>query len=318
VSMTWAQLQDEHARVRIGPGIIAEIEACTKQVVRRYDPVVYGGVGDWRDGWQDVAQEFVADVLLRQGQLRTIMGLAVSLDHFRRLLRRQLHYLLAQIRRRTVVDNLLDRCKLLLAKEPFQASPLGRGRVTYAIGEAEEREPTDAERWKAARLVAAIPTAPLARGERASMVFTTEALEAALRTIAATLPSRFGLSDAGKIFAEALTDWLRSPLTYDGNLSETPVDEAGPMDVAVGDETVAAILRDLGRDDRLILRRKLAGVSDQEVAEEVGVSRPTLAKRKQLMLDGLQVHLVDLDRSLQERVIAALELRLSLEEGRDD
>lgn len=150
------------------------------------------------------------------------------------------------------------------------------------------------------------------------MVFTTEALEAALRTIAATLPSRFGLSDAGKIFAEALTDWLRSPLTYDGNLSETPVDEAGPMDVAVGDETVAAILRDLGRDDRLILRRKLAGVSDQEVAEEVGVSRPTLAKRKQLMLDGLQVHLVDLDRSLQERVIAALELRLSLEEGRDD
>jgi len=115
-----------------------------------------------------------------------------------------------------------------------------------------------------------------------------------------------------------LTDWLRSPLTYDEDLSETPVDEAGPMDVAVRDETVAAILRDLGSDDRLILRRKLAGVSDQEVAEEVGVSRPTLAKRKQLMLDGLQVHLVDLDRSLQERVIAALELRLSLQEGRDD
>lgn len=313
--MTWAELQSEYRQYRIGSGILSEIEQCVAQVVRRYDPDIYAGASSWTDGRQDVVQELVATALLGERQLEFIMSTAVSLDDFRRLMKRQVHRTLVRMRRRTVIDNLLDRTRPILAAHPFATRGQPPGRVTYTIGDAEEREPTEEELWRTARLVAAIPTAPFGGGERASMVFTTEALTAALRTIADCLPPWFTQSHVGRIFEMALTDWLPSPLTLDEEAFEIASEELETVEQVMADDLVRSVLNDLGRDERLILKRKLAGVPDEDVAVEVGVSRPTLAKRKHSVLDCLQKHLVSLDERTQELVVATLQLRLALEEG---
>ena len=93
--MTLSELVEEYRRVGMGPRIYSETRRIVRAVVRSYDPKVYGGASSWEEAVEDLVQEFGLEVLVGQGQLDYAMTVAADLEHFQRLLARQLRHLLA-------------------------------------------------------------------------------------------------------------------------------------------------------------------------------------------------------------------------------
>lgn len=83
-----------------------------------------------------------------------------------------------------------------------------------------------------------------------------------------------------------LTSWVPVVLEQ----SDGPeVPDAEPADLSLDlEETVAAVFDALDGMDRTVLRIKLAGAPDSELATVLSVSRPTAAKRKSETFDRLR------------------------------
>ena len=74
---------------------------------------------------------------------------------------------------------------------------------------------------------------------------------------------------------------------------------------------IADVLRAIDPTQRVVLRMKLAGVSDTEVASLLGVSRPTAAKRKDEVSSVLLGAIDGLDEPLQLIVLDGLVMNLT-------
>ena len=104
----------------VGPLMLAEVRRVAASMVGRYNAAVYTDIGNWRHGLDDLVQDVVAVALLRDRQAEYLMRQCVTIDDLDRLLRFQTKRVLARRRNRTVVDNLLDRSRLVLQGPPFQ------------------------------------------------------------------------------------------------------------------------------------------------------------------------------------------------------
>lgn len=302
------QLREEYRTGRIGRLILDDVTRVVLQVVRNYDPQIYGGAASWEDAGEDIVQAVVVDLLLGEGQLDYIMATAARMEDWTRLLRFQVKRYLARQRRRSVVDNLLDRAKPLLGEAPFQefSSPKRYG---LAGVDLEDRQPTDAELSEAARSAALIPRIRFSAGERAPVVYSEDALKGLLVAVAGTLPAPFTLSDIGKILEMVLTDWVASFL-YEFDEAYEPEVSLGPEEKLIANEVAEQILENCSEEQLVILRRKLENVSDQAIARELGVSRPTVHARKKEAWDRLREALDDLPESIQAAAIELVATRL--------
>ncbi|MGH9195693.1 MAG: hypothetical protein ACRD1T_08140, partial [Acidimicrobiia bacterium] len=213
--MTFEELRAEYNTPKeqgglIGPRILGEVDRAVNTLIKNYDPQIYGGVSDWRDGQKELVQGIVTDLLLREGQLDYIFAQAMSLDDFRALLFFQAKRYLARRRRRTVIDNLLDRCKQILSEPRF--APTGRDPVRYRLADTdpEVRDAREAELIDVARYASVIPRTPFAGSERAPMVYSRENLRKLLVVVADRLPCTFSKHDLQRVFELLLTDWVPS------------------------------------------------------------------------------------------------------------
>lgn len=253
---TLDQLRDEYRAEGIGHVILDEVRRAVHDVARRYDPAIYGGSASWNDAEEDVVQGVVVDLLLAEGQLDYIMATALTLDDFRNLLRFQVRRYLARNRRRTVVDNLLDRAKGLLGKPPYEEVAPGR----YGLpGNADPRPSTDAELQAAARAAALVPRASPAKGDRAPVVYTGDALAALVKAVARSLPAGFSLSELGKILEIVLTDWVASFLFELEEVHRREDERLGPEEEAASRAAMEEIVERCSPEQLLIIRRKLEG-----------------------------------------------------------
>ena len=314
-SVTLAELEAEFRDKTIGIGIFAEITAAVHAVVNRYDPRIYGGgSASWNDAAEDVVQQVVLDRLLSQKQLAYAFAVAGNLDHFRRLLRRQVRNTLIGRRERDVVDNLLERGKKILEEEWFSRRHQGPARRygPAADRSKEDRAPTEAELRTASLAIAALPQR---RGgdpmERAPVIYDNEGLADLIRAFATSLPTTFSLGDLDRALRLVLTPWLLGELmSIEGAVAApdaalTPDAEVEAMEIA------NTILSQLSGDDRIVLNSKLANASDAEVAAIVGVSRPTLAKRKKRVYDALAEQLDGVTDPIRDEVMRRLALALA-------
>jgi DNA-directed RNA polymerase specialized sigma24 family protein len=318
--MTLGELRAEYASVRIGVKILGEVTQAVRQISRRYDPQIYGGMARWEDAEGDLVQSVVLHLLLEEGQLDYLMAKSVQLVDFQRLLGFQVKRYLARQRRRTVVDNIVDRAKQLL-ETGFEAVNQGsavRFRLPGSL--AEIREITEDELMSAARSAALIPRGRFSAQERAPTVYTRERLENLLLSVANSLPAAFSLSDLAKILQLVLTDWVASFL-YDfeeayGEASKTLTPEEEAMVEAAAKE----LLEQSSPDQKLVLRRRLEDRHDQSIADELGISRPTVIARKKEILETLtqalegipeHMHLSVIDRIAEQlavlRPVASIE-----------
>jgi hypothetical protein len=127
--MTLKDLRDEYdGPDKLGSSILSEIRAAAKRVGHTYPPLKYAGVFGWND---DAIEDLVQDVTVRRllggGQLDYMMAHAADIRHFRALLDRQVRQELSARRTRTLIDNLVDRCRELMLIGLFQQTAIGCG-----------------------------------------------------------------------------------------------------------------------------------------------------------------------------------------------
>ena len=75
-------------------------------------------------------------------------------------------------------------------------------------------------------------------------------------------------------------------------------------------EVTESILQSCSSVQREVLRMKMDGLSDASVGARMGLSRPTVARRKKEILELLRSALSDLTESLRKEVMAELGGRL--------
>lgn len=285
----WESLLAEHASWRLGPLWLEETERAVRLAVARYPPDVYAGTTAWDPASrEDLVQDVVVRQLLDDRQVEYIAAVADDLDAARGLLAKQVRWTLARRRSRTVIDNLLDRC---------------RGRGGWRRG---TRDATHEEVVEAARRVARLPRVPVKSGDRAPIVFTESSLERALQEIGQVLPDGFGDADLDRIFSRILTDHLPGSLV----VFETPVDEADrsltPEEAHLVEAAAEQAYSALTVQQRRLLGLKMADVSDAAVGSALGMSRPTVAKRHRAAAAVARSHLADLPPRVQDAAMGRL------------
>lgn len=315
--MTLEALAEEYRSVGIGPTILAEVTRVVCAVTRSYDPVVYAGSASWDEALEDLVQEFGLEVLVGQGQLDYAMMMATDHKHFRRLLARQVRYLLARRRRRTIVDNLIDRAHTMAGSPPFRV--LGhRSHWSYTLSGKEVGGGRVSE--ATARTVASrLAEVPMIRAEptrRAPVVYSESSLRTILTVLAEAVPCAVAAGDLDRVFTLLLTSWLPSFLREgEAAVANAPAGGLDAEQLAIVDDAAASILTGCAREDLEVLRLKLDGVSDRLIGELLGLSRPTVSKRKRGAMRRLEEGLTGLDEPLRLAVIDRLGERLAGSSG---
>jgi hypothetical protein len=141
-------------------------------------------------------------------------------------------------------------------------------------------------------------------------VFRAEVLREVVGRSFERTGASLSLTDFGRILRDALTSWVPVVLELNEDL-----DVAGHDDITPELEHAATMIRDgLDEADRLVLRTKLSGASDTELASLLGVSRPTAAKRKTEAFASLretwEEHASDVDQHAHHELAQLLYLRL--------
>jgi hypothetical protein len=306
--MTFEDLRREYEVERIGLGVLGEVRSIVHGLSRRYDPTIYAGVTSWRDAEEDVAQGVVVDVLLAEGQLDYLMSVSTDIESFRRLLRFQIKRYLARKRQRSVVDNLLDRAREIMSRPPFVVvGSAGYGLEGRAV---EDRDATEAELRRAIGAASGVPRVPVGSADRAPIVYSKEDLARLLVLVTTSLPCRLSIRDLDSILKSVLTGWVASFL-YDFEEARTAsVMDLSPEEAMVAKTATQEILDRCPAEGVLILARRLEGVRAESIAEELGVTRQTVAARQKRLWGIVRDVLSDLPEQLQEAAIAELSARL--------
>jgi len=310
------ELVTEYRTEGIGPLILQEVRDVVGAVVRGYDPVVYGQVPSWDLGLDDLVQEFGLDVLVGQGQLDYAMAVASDRIHFRRLLARQARFLLARRRRRTIIDNLLDRAHKRVAASPFRLVNR-RGEWSYTLEHKQVvsgRVSEDGARSVAYRL-SDVPTNRCEPRVRAPVLYSEGSLSEILIRIATAFDCPVSVSDLDTVFGLMLTSWVPTFLKDgEGAVGRAAAEGLDAEELMIAHEIVDGILGRCGDGDRHLLRLKLDGCSDREIGQRLGLSRPTVAKRKRQLMKELEVSMTGLHDVLRRAVLDGLGAQLGASE----
>lgn len=306
--MTLKQLVDEYQSEVIGPSILSEVTRVAMRITRGYDPHVYASAPSWDDAIEDLVHDIVVDQLLGERQLDYIMITARDLQHFRALLTRQSKRALAHRRRRTVVDNLLDRARPILERPPFERIGPRRYRLTGTA--TEDRQPSDRELYEAAIAVMPIPKIVPAATERAPVVYHDRDLRLLVTGVARALPTPLEVADLDRVLRHLLTPWTSGLLVSIEEAVQVSSPEAGPSEELEADEVADRIIRKLGREERDVLAFKYIGLSDQEVSGRINRSRPTVAERRATAIRVIREEVEGLDGAARDLVVARLGARL--------
>ncbi|MGH3773741.1 MAG: hypothetical protein ACRDRW_20520 [Pseudonocardiaceae bacterium] len=252
------QLTAEAQRERIGPLWLAEVRQACREVTRRFDAVVYAVVErTWTESEiEELVQDVTVEQLLRQEQLRYILDL---------------------------VDQLLTRVRQFLEDPRCERLPdviTDRWRPRGSDWPAEP--PTDSGLRAAIAAVRMLPKS-LGTGDRAPAVYRSEVLSQLVSLAFTAAATSLSIDDFGNILRVVLTSWV--PVVLDqsdgpdapsAELADLSLADLALADLALDlEETVTAVLDALDGTDRTVLRIKLTGGPDSELATELSVSRPT-------------------------------------------
>ena len=309
--MTLRNLRREYETSTIGPAILEEVRRACASQVRRYPPAVYARSHSWSgDTVDELVQDVVVERLLGEQQLAYLFDASADFSHWRALLTRQVKITLARRRVRTVVDNLLERAgRRLAGSEEVETITFSGNKVFRRTGaQAPYRPLADDEVRRIAERVRALPRRRPGRGERAPSVYSGDGLAALLDMVFREAPGGVAVRDLGRILEFVLTDWVPAVL----EIEEEDIG-SGPSDMEPGEAVevnmlASQIVSGLSEEETQILLGYLAGLPYNEVAGRVGVSTPTLIKRRHALLDRIRAAASDLNEGAQDRLMDEIAL----------
>ena len=318
--MTLRNLRREYETSTIGTAILEEIRRACASQARRYPPAVYARSHSWGgDAVDELLQDVVAERLLGEHQLAYLFDAAADLSHWRALLNRQVKITLARRRVRTVVDNLLERARRRMAgSEEVETITFSGNKVFRRVGaQAPYRPLADDEVRRVAERVRALPRRRPGRGERAPSVYSGDGLTALLDMVLREAPGGVAVRDLGRILEFVLTDWVPAVL----EIEEEDIG-SGPSDMDPGEAVevkmlASQIVSGLSEEETQILLGYVAGLPYNEVAGRVGVSTPTLIKRRHALLDRIRAAAGDLDEGAQDRLMDEISLATAMQRNED-
>lgn len=317
--VSFRELEREYERELIGPAVLGEVRRVCSVRARRYPPSVYARSGMWdEESMADLVQDVVVERLLGERQIDYLFDVARTVDVWRALLDRQVRIVLARRRVRTVVDNLLDRARRMLEGWESVARSTVYGKAVYSTsGTGQVYEPLDDRRVRrVGELVRVIPRRVPGRGGRAPVVYGGRELEAVLRYVLDAVPGGVSVRDLGRVFEFVLTDWIPAVLEHDeGTAAESPAVVMDPSEVVVIRAVAAELAAGMSGEEVKIVRGRLAGLPDADVAREIGLSRPTLIKRRRVLFDRLRDAAEGLSEVGRDALVDEMSL-LVMEEGR--
>lgn len=304
-------LRDE-AQTDVGIEWLSLGRALAARVVRSYDPNVYSDTKAWTDqSIEDVASEFVADQLIRDGQAAWMVLRSDSVEDIERMSVRLIKRVLARRRQQTVIDRLLTRSRSILNSAPFVHDGERRERRWALTSDHfSDALPGPGQLRKAAQAIRGAPVVVQKRPTRSPKVYTDANLEAVLRAVAIELDGPFRLSDLDSIFTLVLTGWLPTILERGVMTSSEVMTTVSPEEEVLVTTSLTAALAAMDDDDRTIMRMKLANESDELLAAELRVSRPTVAKRKKAVWDRLRSEIDSLSPAAQALFLERLAIEV--------
>lgn len=306
-------LREEHQTELIGKLLYERVTSLVKRQLRNRDPRVYAlDSHDYRDGLEDVVQRFVLDVLIGERQIDYVMSTAVEIADFDALMNRQIRRYLSRSRRRTIVDNVIDRSLPVLRAPPFEARTAGGEEEYLLSGGRSTLGPPQADSLRrAADLARSVRTIGGGATERTPPVYDADGLQSVLHILLSTcgLVTR---RDLDQFFQRLLTPWLPSFLDLDEGLDFVDR-ELSPVDRVLVEEQCRNAMSALSRTEKLILIYKRANRPDEDVARALGKSRQTVVKYKKTTFAKLEAQLTGLPENLQEAVIGMVVDAISVE-----
>lgn len=316
--MSFRELVREYERELIGPAVLGEVRGVCSVRARRYPPLVYARSGVWdEESIEDLVQDVVVDRLLGERQIDYLFDVARTVDVWRAVLDRQVRVVLARRRVRTVVDNLLDRARRMLEGWESVVRSTVSGKAVYALsGSGAAYEPLDDRGVRrVGELVRVVPRRVPGRGDRAPVVYGGRELEALLGCVLKEVPGGVSVRDLGRVFEFVLTDWVPAVLEHDeGTAAEAPAVLMDPSEVVAIRATAAELVAGMSGEEVTIVRGRLAGLPDVDVARQIGLSRPTLIKRRRVLLDRLREAAEGLSEIGHEALVGEMSLLVMGEE----
>jgi hypothetical protein len=157
-----------------------------------------------------------------------------------------------------------------------------------------------------------IPTSRCVPRLRAPVLYSERSLSEMLRKIAASVECAVTVSDLDRIFTLVLTSWVPSFLKDgEGAVAWAKAQGLDAEELMIAAEVTDEILAVCSDGSRELLRLKLDGRSDREIARRLGLSRPTVAKRKRALMLELGRSLDGLHDCLRHVVLDRLSAELS-------
>jgi DNA-directed RNA polymerase specialized sigma24 family protein len=313
-SAIFASLLAEHDRERLGPLWLAEIRSACASTARRYDPVVYARSADWNEAALDDLAMDAVERLLSKNQIEYICDVTRDAGHARALLHRQVRFTLLERRDRTVVDNLLERAVDVLSGSDYVLDPSpptgwrAAGEAAQALGHITGIDSKEA-RLLALRL-RRLPRLQARGTERASPVWSLETLQVAVRDVVETL-GKVTRDSLDRIFRDALTALALGELVVEEEGSRHLDPGIGPEEAVVAADVADRLMAELTERERGVLACKFHGVSDSDVAQELGVSRPTVDGAKKSASAKVRALLADVHEAVQDATLMQLQERLA-------
>jgi hypothetical protein len=180
--------------------------------------------------------------------------------------------------------------------------------------QVEMREPTETELRRAAQRVDLVPKERTSAGtERAPRIYSEANLLLVLRAIARSIPAAFSLQDIDRILRlTSLTDIVPSFLTVTGeDEEETWAGEAvstatSSEDLILARDAVGRVLDRLTREQVRMLCLALSNISNFDISGMMKLSRPTIIKRKQEIIQILKSELAELSAFAQDEAMDEL------------
>jgi len=302
-------LHAESRTLTIGTLILERVRGLVEAQLRHRDPMIYAnGSRDYRDGLDDVLNEFTLQVLLGEGQLAYFFDVAVTVDDFDRLANFQLRRFLARTRQRSIVDNLVDRSiRVMRGNAAFAVAGDGsnqRFTVTTIVVEPDDRGGVSL--FHAAAIAAnTVPKIYSNPDERNPKVYTDESLRTLLRIFLAEIRSAIGRRELQELFEFLLTPWTATVIGLEEAVGNERSDLT-PEEQMMVNSTAERIVTTWSDSDVVVFRYKLGNLPDAQLATRLGVSRPTAANEKDRVFLAIRSELDGLDRRLQPEVLTVI------------
>lgn len=313
--MRYEALREECERERIGPLLWTLLVEVAGRVARKYPPHLYNDGETWSaEAHAELAQEVALTRLIEENQLEYVLTAAdqSSGDRYEalaRLLAFQVRRVLSHRRRKTVVDRLHSRVRALVPGPGFQTVEVGGDTAVALEGDpSAARQLSNDEVRRGASLISSVPRLPSRLdAERESKVYTAAHVEEVVRTLAGSLGPLF-LGDIRRILELTLTAWVPTLLRdHEEDYASATTPPELELERAHMQTTIATLAADLDPVHRVVLLGKSQDISDGDLAQRVGISRPTLAKRKTEALARVQAELIEeLPNALHDEAIRHL------------